>query len=130
MHVGLESDRGGNTIELEHAGDTTNLHSFWDTDAIALAELSLDDYVRDIAALARSADNYVAGIIDARRGVRQQAMEWARESLSLRPMVYDFDRDSEILPRAYLRFAEWTTRTRLALAARRLAQTLNAAFCE
>jgi hypothetical protein len=119
LHVGRVEDRGGNTIELRYRGETTNLHRFWDTQAIEQADLPLARYQRAVAA------ELDAGA----RGSIGGPASWAAESLALRAAVYDFDASARELPPAYLAFAERTTRERLALAARRLAATLNGIFC-
>lgn len=118
LHVGRASDRGGNTIELKFRGERTNLHRFWDTQAIALAERTLERYASGL--LAES--NLVAG------GDIGTPREWARESFALRPEVYAFA-SPNALADAYVRRAESITRRRLALAAWRLAGTLNDILC-
>jgi len=118
LHVGLAEDRGGNTIELRFRGEPTNLHRFWDTDAIAWADLSLDAYVAALSTAARPAPS-----------PELDPLVWAGESLELRARVYDFGPERREPPRAYLDFAAETTRERLRLASLRLAATLNAILC-
>jgi hypothetical protein len=120
IHVGRADDRGGNAIELRFRGQPTNLHRFWDTDVIAWVDLSQAAYVErmqagDWAAPAAA----VAAPVEA----------WAEESLALREQVYSFGRAGAEPPRAYLDAAADISGRRLALAAARLAATLNAVFC-
>lgn len=119
LHVGRASDRGGNTINLRIGGAPTNLHRFWDSDAIDLAGLPLDRYAALVAE--RAAAAFPAA--------RYAPREWAAESLALRAGVYDFGRDPAGLPERYIEFAIATTEDRLALAAARLAATLNGLYC-
>lgn len=119
LHVGLAEDRGGNRIELMFRGETTNLHRFWDSDAIAATDESLAEYTRAVSR--RAAELGDDPGLDP--------LVWAGEALDLRDAVYDYGREGAEPPAAYLEFAAATTRERLALAARRLAGTLNALLC-
>lgn len=121
LHVGRQSDRGGNRIEVDPGADgPVNLHRFWDTDAVALSRLEIEDYVRSLA-----------GVIEASAGTWEQdtLMDWARESQALRPDVYDFQGRGNRLTRDYLENAERITRMRLAKAGVRLAAEVNRALC-
>ena len=121
LHVGRESDRGGNMIDVDPgAGGPVNLHRFWDTDAVALSGLEVEDYVRSLAGLIEA---------NARAWEQDTLMDWARESQALRPDVYDFGGRGNRLTRDYLENAERITRLRLAQAGVRLAAELNRAFC-
>ena len=121
LHVGRESDRGGNGVEVDPGiGEPVNLHRFWDTEAVDLAGLGVDDYVRSLA-----------GLIEANAGAWEQdtLMDWARESQALRPDVYDLgDREYRLSP-DYLVNAERVTRLRLAQAGVRLAAEINGILC-
>lgn len=118
LHVGLESDRGGNAIAVQLGGRQTNLHSLWDSDIIALQADPWAAYVASVAALA--AANRVAWSTSAPR-------DWAAESKALRPLVYGFDGQPGA---AYLRQAGRVIQRRLGQAAVRLAVTLNRVFCD
>jgi nuclease S1 len=118
LHVGRAEDRGGNTIELVVDGETHNLHQFWDTGAIALGGRGMRAYARELLAHAGIDTGVELGT----------PLDWARESLALRPEVYSFATRAP-LDADYRRRAERITERRLALAAWRLAGTLNALFC-
>lgn len=123
LHVGLESDRGGNYVEVRYADTTTNLHSFWDNDVIELTGLDVPGYVALIKDRVRRAHER-----DVEVGSTHH--DWARESLSLRRAVYRFNESTtERLPDTYLRDAQDLTKERLIRASARLASTLNAIFC-
>jgi hypothetical protein len=121
LHVGRAEDRGGNAVELVYQGEATNLHRFWDTQAIALDGLAVDAYARALFARAGIDAGGAASEIGTPRS-------WARESLALRPDVYSLNRRGRI-DDAYRRRAERITERRLAAAALRLAGTLNRLLC-
>ncbi len=121
LHVGRESDRGGNMIDVDPAtGEPVNLHRFWDTEAIELTGLPPEEYARGLSeAINANADEWEHDTL----------MDWALESRELRPDVYDFDRRSNRLTREYLTNAERITRLRLAQAGVRLGAEINRALC-
>ena len=121
LHVGRESDRGGNTIDVDPGtGDPVNLHRFWDTDAVALSGLEVEEYVQSLAGLIEA---------NARTWEQDTLMDWARESQALRPNVYDFGGRGNRLSRQYLENTERITRLRLAQAGVRLAVEINRELC-
>jgi len=117
LHVGRQTDRGGNTIALRIDGERTNLHRLWDSGIIARDSESRERYVASAMMLAdaNEADWAAAPPLD-----------WAAESKQLREFVYDFDG----APGAgYLDEAGRILRGQLARAGVRLAATLNSIFC-
>ena len=121
LHVGRESDRGGNRIDIDPGtGGPVNLHRFWDTDAVALSGLEVEDYVRSLAGLIEA---------NARTWEQDTLTDWARESQALRPDVYDFGGRGNRLSSDYLENAKRITRLRLAQAGVRLAAEVNRALC-
>jgi hypothetical protein len=125
LHIGRASDRGGNTIEVRFGGEVSNLHRFWDTDALVLGGWSPDDVERAVAARVET-DELSAAFNPA---------AWAAEGLALRGRVYDFPASRRAtatvqLTGAYLDFARDQSLTQLAKAAARLAGTLNGIYCE
>ncbi len=117
LHVGRASDRGGNRIDVDPGtGEPVNLHRFWDTEAVALSGLGVEDYVRSLAELIEA---------NARAWQQDTLMDWARESQALRPDVYDFGGRGGRLSNDYLNTAERVTRLRLAQAGVRLAAEIN-----
>ena len=121
LHVGRESDRGGNRIEVDPGtGEPVNLHRFWDTEAVDLTGLPPEEYARSLSeVIEASADEWE----------HDRLMDWAHESQELRPDVYDFDSRNNRLTREYLTNAERITRLRLAQAGVRLAAEINRALC-
>ena len=121
LHVGRESDRGGNRIDVDPGtGEPVNLHRFWDTEAVELTGLPPEEYARSLSALTDA---------NADEWERDSLMDWARESQQLRPDVYGFDSGNNRLTRDYLTNAERITRLRLAQAGVRLAAEINRVLC-
>ncbi len=128
LHVGRAVDRGGNAIDVRYGATTVSLHRFWDTDVIALEGLSVSRFVRRLAA----SDEWRSPEFAAARA-DPDPVDWAAESLELRPAVYAFATPSRgraaTLDGAYLAAAKRVVEQRLTLAAARLAATLDRAFC-
>ena len=121
LHVGRESDRGGNRVDVDPGrGERVNLHLFWDTDAVALPGLGAAGYARSLSDLIRA---------NAAAWEQDTLMVWARESQALRSRVYDFGGSGNRLSLQYLDTAERVTRRRLAQAGVRLAAEINRALC-
>ena len=119
LHVGLAEDRGGNEIAIVYGGETINLHRFWDSQVIERAGIPQVEYTARIAGAAAAVVDDI--VLD--HGV------WAGESLALRRTVYSFGVDGREPAAEYLEVASELTTNRLALAAARLAATLNSIFC-
>lgn len=81
LHVGYASDRGGNDIRIRWFGESTNLHTVWDTHLVEHQRLSFTEWVRFFG-------HAEPGEIDAWR--RSTLRDWVRESRSMLPAVYDF----------------------------------------
>ena len=121
LHVGRESDRGGNRIEVDPGtGEPVNLHRFWDTEAVELTGLPPEEYAGGLSELIDTG---------ADKWEHDTLMDWAHESQELRPDVYDFDSRNNRLTREYLTNAERITRLRLAQAGVRLGAEINRALC-
>ena len=121
LHVGRESDRGGNRVEVDPGvGEPVNLHRFWDTEAVNLTGLGVEDYAQVLTGLTET---------NAQSWEQDTLMDWARESQALRPELYDFGSRGNRLSSDYLEFAERVTRLRLAQAGVRLAAEINRILC-
>ncbi|MXY97019.1 MAG: S1/P1 nuclease [Gemmatimonadetes bacterium] len=94
LHVGYASDRGGNDIRVRWFGETTNLHRVWDEHLVEHQRLSFTEWVRFFG-------HAEPGEIEAWR--RSDVYDWARESRSMLPAVYDFG-DSRTERTPYLGF--------------------------
>src|SRR5690606_21328692 len=72
LHVGLEADRGGNTVTVRYGRTETNLHAFWDGDAIVRRKASVERYARNLESVVRSLPRSEADT---------DPLVWAEESL-------------------------------------------------
>jgi len=120
LHVGRAADRGGNSIEVSFGRERSNLHRFWDTDAIDL----------DAGSAKQRAERLLSRIAaEAWSAGQGGAISWATESLNLRFYVYDFDARRGRLTQQYVDRARRITSERLGMAGLRLAATLNSLYC-
>lgn len=121
LHVGRESDRGGNLIPVLVEGRETNLHAVWDGEPLRLPG---DPSSREKAPrLPQPKSAEVA------RWQQSSPLAWARESQALRSQLYGFaGRGGKpvALPPAYLDWARTVVDQRLLMAGIRLAGRLNA----
>jgi hypothetical protein len=120
LHVGRESDRGGNTITVNYGNKRLSLHRFWDTEALTSRDQPIRYYI-DLA------ESLALGM--APEAQRNPERLWAGESLGLREAVYSFDSETGRLDEEYVQRAAAIVERRLAKAGLRLADQLNAVFC-
>lgn len=80
LHVG-KPDRGGNDIKIQWFRSESNLHRVWDSDMIDDTKLSYTE-------LAESLGKPTAEKIQAWQNAT--VIDWANESISFRPQVYDY----------------------------------------
>jgi hypothetical protein len=87
LHVGNGNDRGGNEIRVEYFWDDSNLHRVWDAEIIDRQQLSFTEYKEWInhVTLEKIADWQNSGVTD-----------WAMESISCRPQVYQIPESKKI----------------------------------
>tara|TARA_Y100001970_G_scaffold47587_2_gene60232 strand:+ start:973 stop:1734 length:762 start_codon:yes stop_codon:yes gene_type:complete len=84
LHIGNGSDRGGNDVKLQWFGESTNLHSIWDTELIDHQKLSYTEY-----------SSYL--MLDEDRGqIRNwqadSVLVYVHESRDLRNQCYEYDK--------------------------------------
>lgn len=80
LHVGNEEDRGGNDVKLDYFWKSSNLHRVWDTGIIDGSQYSYTEFV-----------DWIDHPTDEQIEKWQSAsvLDWAYESKSYRPQVYD-----------------------------------------
>jgi len=124
LHVGRQSDRGGNRVEVRVNRRKMNLHSYWDT-------YVLKDDVGDAGLFGRRLAAHNARVAPAWQDSDPRV--WAVESQAFRPEVYDFGVPSEAgrpnLDAAYQARAREIVDLRLAQAGIRLAGMLDNVWC-
>jgi nuclease S1 len=122
LHVSRASDGGGTETEVRIGDDVRSLHGFWDTTVFNRRGVTPEQFARELDAAFEA--------VPAERAHDPPA-QWAAESLVLRPTVYSFApaQGPAPLDDAYRSMAKRIAEERLALAAARLAVTLNEALC-
>ncbi|MEM9024372.1 MAG: S1/P1 nuclease [Bacteroidota bacterium] len=117
LHVGNGTDRGGNQVDVQWFGKSSNLHRVWDSGMIDSKKFSYTE-------LARNLD--VADKAQVKQWQASSVRDWARESMTYRDQVYAIGEGN--LGYRYL-FLNWdTVELRLHQAGIRLAGLLNEAF--
>ncbi|CAN5287614.1 S1/P1 nuclease [soil metagenome] len=80
LHVGKPGDKGGNDIKLKWFRGDSNLHRVWDSEIIDDTKLSYTEFAQSIV----RPDALVIA-----KWQKASPREWALESMSYRPQVYD-----------------------------------------
>ena len=85
LHVGNGNDRGGNSVRLKWFGESTNLHSIWDTKLIDYQKLSYTEYA-----------NYL--LLDENRSKIRKwqgdpLLTYVHESRDLRTQCYEYSKE-------------------------------------
>lgn len=125
LHVGNRQDRGGNSVRVKWFGQSSNLHSVWDSKII-------DHWGLSFSELSDSLDQHID--LSENEGARASHIEWAEESKNLRDQCYQrLDADDGEQPDLGYEYAYYNTDLiidRLRVAGYRLASKLNDAFAK
>lgn len=115
LHVGNGTDRGGNDVRLEWAGERSNLHRVWDSDIIDGKQLSFTE-------LSMFINHPTEEQITEWQST--DVLDWAYESQALLEQVYDLPDDMRL---GYeYSYRNWdTVQRRLLQAGVRLAGLIN-----
>lgn len=114
LHVSAIEDRGGNNVQVMWFRNQSNVHRVWDSDIIDDTRLSYTE-------MAESLDK--PGHAEVRAWQSAPVEEWARESQSYHPHVYNYGNGRLGYRYAYLNYP--IIRHRLLQAGVRLAGILN-----
>jgi len=120
LHAGDRPDKGGNTFQVNYAGEGWNLHSTWDTLIVRERGLAEDDYVaalRGLPPLPR----------DPTLASRTPALDWTLESCRIVAQGALYPQD-HVIGDDYLDAHRPLVERRLREAGRRLAAMLNHAL--
>lgn len=117
LHVGGRDDKGGNDIRVTWFGRQTNLHRVWDSDMIDETRLSYTEF-------AESLDE--PSTEDIRKWQSQTVLDWAAESQSYDPTVYEIGDGKLGYRYSYKNFH--IVRRRVLQAGVRLAGILNSVY--
>ncbi len=114
LHVGTGNDRGGNDVKVQWFRTDSNLHRVWDSDMIDDTKLSYTE-------LAQSVDILTPEQMAAWQ--KSNVNDWAKESMTYRPQVYDYGKGKLGYQYSYKYFH--IVQQRLLQAGVRLAGVLN-----
>lgn len=123
LHAGYAQDHGGNAIAIQWQGESTNLHSLWDTRLLDLAGITEQAYARRLHNRLDHTPNS-----DVRTMERGDPREWLRESLRLLERIHAHDADGVVLEKSYAAEFVPTVETQMVKGALRTAYYLNNVF--
>ncbi len=118
LHVGIAEDRGGNSVKIRWFKTDTNLHALWDESIVDFEQLSYTEYSTQLNHFSK---------IDRDKFSKGTYLDWAYESMELRPMVYDVG-NPENVSYEYHHKVKPLMEMRLRQAGLRLAEVLNSVF--
>ena len=114
LHVGKPGDGGGNEVKVKWAGDDSNLHRVWDSDMIDDSKLSYTELAQFLAK---------PDAATIKKWQQTSVRDWAKESMALRPDVYNIGKGSLGYRYSYVNLP--SVRERILQAGVRLAGLLN-----
>jgi hypothetical protein len=114
LHVGCCDDQGGNKVRVKWFRTESNLHRVWDSDMIDDTKLSFTELAQSLV---------MPGKTTVAKLQKANVREWAKESMSYRPQVYDVKDGNLGYKYSYQYF--YIVRERLTQAGIRLAGVLN-----
>ena len=112
LHVSYSDDRGGNQTRIYYRGERTNLHAFWDRDVPSLSGTLTED------------SNLIASF-SVEFLLEGSPEDWANESLEKTREIYRNYRKGARFEEDDIAADRHWVRSRLHLAARRLAKLLD-----
>jgi hypothetical protein len=80
LHVGGGNDKGGNDVKVSWFRTDSNLHRVWDSDMIDDTKLSYTEFAQSLDHPSEK---------QLKDWQKNSVREWAKESMALRPQVYD-----------------------------------------
>ncbi|MBL7870660.1 MAG: S1/P1 nuclease [Cyclobacteriaceae bacterium] len=114
LHVGRPGDKGGNDIKVKWFRNDSNLHRVWDSEMIDDTRLSYTELAQSLGNPSKEEIN---------KWQNSSVREWALESVSYRPQVYDIGNSNLSYPYSYKYLS--LAKTRVLQAGVRLAGLLN-----
>lgn len=119
MHTGREEDRGGNRIKVTWFGQTTNLHSLWDSKLVDFEKYSYTEYATVLNVLTKNEKKTLQeGVIE----------DWLYDSHLIANEVYGSVKDGDELSFNYMYKVSPIVNGQLQKAGLRLAKLLNDIF--
>jgi hypothetical protein len=123
LHAGYAEDRGGNAIAVVWQGETTNLHSLWDTKLLDFGGITEAAYIRRLHNRLDHTPNS-----DVRSMERIDPRGWLNESMRLLERIHAHDDDGATLETSYAAEFVPTVETQMIKGALRTAYYLNNIF--
>ena len=117
LHVGRPGDRGGNDVKVKWFRAESNLHRVWDSDMIDDTRLSYTELALSFGKPDKAT---------VKKWQSASVRDWAHESMTYRPQVYDTGNGSLGYAYSYKHFA--IAKQRMLQAGVRLAGVLNAIY--
>ncbi len=117
LHVGYAEDKGGNTIDVDFIGNSTNLHKVWDTEIIENEKISTNMCLQLINAIPKNEVSTIQKI---------DVVAWMNDSRTLLPNVYEFEK--RLISYKYIDKNAQIIQKQLAKAGIRLASILHQTF--
>ena len=114
LHVGKPGDRGGNEVKVKWAGGDSNLHRVWDSEMIDDTKLSYTELAQAVGK---------PNTVTIKKWQQTSVRDWAKESMALRPQVYDIGKGSLGYRYSYVNIP--SVRERILQAGIRIAGLLN-----
>ncbi len=117
LHVGKPGDQGGNQVKVKWFRSDSNLHRVWDSDMIEGTQLSYTELAESLGKPDK---------ITIKKWQAATVRDWAMESMSYRPKVYDIGNGSLGYQYSYKYLP--IAKERMLQAGVRLAGVLNAIY--
>lgn len=117
LHCGYAADKGGNTVDVDFVGRSSNLHRVWDTDLIEKTGITKDQCLIRL-------NSYSSR--DKTRMVKINIIDWMTESRSHLNKIYDFQKG--LISQKYVDLNKELVKDQLARAGVRLAAVLDLYF--
>lgn len=114
LHVGRPGDRGGNDIKVKWFRNDSNLHRVWDSEMIDDTRLSYTELAHSLGKPSKE---------EIKKWQNSSVRDWAMESVSYRPQVYDIGNSNLSYQYSYKYLS--VAKTRMLQAGVRLAGLLN-----
>lgn len=114
LHVGRPGDKGGNDIKVKWFRAESNLHRVWDSEMIDDTRLSYTELAQSLGNPSKE---------EIKKWQNSSVREWALESVSCRPQVYDIGNGNLSYQYSYKYLS--VAKKRVLLAGVRLAGLLN-----
>jgi len=119
LHVGYESDKGGNDIQVKYLGRPTNLHRAWDTEIIEGENITTDQCLSLYKDFTKKE---VAQLKEVNVAM------WVKEPQALLGDVYSFNTQDNTIDQAYIDKNKKIVEQQLLIAGIRLSAVLEQIF--